>query len=251
MNIQDWFDNSGSYADGVKLYSLLPNCSNLMLKSFRIENFSNSLQLKYELKRALLSGFNVSLPEITEITEITEIQDKKEVDKQKISHEELARESEKTQFPKETMAMYPMELHSVYRERISNFYKACELKMKLNSLDPSQEKEALDLIIQIENLWDLIDRAWMVLDHWKDTARIMPFSESVDFSKFSPVRLINEKSLIEVRISKRQKTLDKMYDNIVANPEDRLKVNQYNKKKEELEQFKIDLETIKKLLKDG
>lgn len=248
MNIQDWFDNSGSYADGVKLYSLLPNCSNLMLKSFRIENFSNSLQLKYELKRALLSGLN---PELTEITEITEKSEIKEVSQPKISHEDLSKESEKTEFPKETMAMYPMELHSVYRERISNFYKACELKMKLNSLLPSQEKEAIDLILQIEKLWELIDRAWMVLEHWKDTARIMPFSESVDFSKYSAVQLVNEKSLMEVRISKRQKTLDKIYADLEANPEDRLKANQYNKKKEELEQLKIDLETIKKLLKDG
>lgn len=248
MNIQDWFDSSGSYADGVKLYSLLPNCSNLMLKSFRIENFSNSLQLKYELKRALLSGLNPSLPEISEIAEKSET---KEVPEQKTSHEELARESEKTEFPKETMAMYPMELHSVYRERISNFYKACELKMILNRLAPSEEMEALVLILQIEKLWELIDRAWMVLEHWKDTGRIMPFSESTDFSKFSAVQLVTEKSLMEVRISKRQKTLDKMYDNLLANPEDRLKANQYNKKKEELEQLKIDLETIKKLLKDG
>lgn len=248
MNIQDWFDNSGSYADGVKLYALLPNCSNLMLKSFRVENFSNSLQLKYELKRALNSGFNPKLSEITEISEKPEI---KEVPQQKISHEDLAKQSERTEFPKETMAMYPMELHSVYRERISNFYKACELKMKLNSLQPSQEKEALGLILQIEKLWDLIDRAWMVLEHWKDTARIMPFSESVDFSKYSAVQLVNEKSLMEVRISKRQKTLDKIYADLEANPEDRLKANQYNKKKEELEQLKIDLETIKKLLKDG
>lgn len=252
MNIQEWFDKSGSYADGLKLYEQLPIKSVILQKAFKVENFSNFIKLKYELKRAIHLGLSISInPEITnENPIIPEIPVNSDSAVQ-VDYNLLVAESERQSFAKETMAMYPMELHPVYRQRVSDFYFACELKFKLNRLAANEEKAALDLIIQIEKLWDKIDKAWVILEHWKDNARIMPTAASIDYTTFTPMKLANEKSLIESRISKRTKTLENLSKALEADPENRNKANQYNLKKEALEQLKIDLETIKNILKNG
>jgi hypothetical protein len=221
-----------------------------MLKAFKVENFSNFIKLKYELKRALNQGHNPSLaPEKQEILEIPIIPENSDPVIQ-VDYKSIVAASEKVSFAKETMAMYPMELHPVYRQRISDFYEACELKFILNAQPEKAEKESLALIIKIEKLWDKIDRAWMVLEHWKDNARIMPFTTSVDYSTYTGIQLANEKDLLESRISKRDKTLKKLEEALDADPNNRTAANQYLIKKEALEQLKIDLETIKKLLKN-
>jgi hypothetical protein len=66
------------------------------------------------------------------------------------------------------MAMYPMELHSTYRQRVSDL--ACELKFQLNSITDDDETMRF-IIIQLDDLWTRIDRAWMILGHWKDHNR--------------------------------------------------------------------------------
>ncbi|WP_264560683.1 hypothetical protein [Flavobacterium sp. N501239] len=151
---------------------------------------------------------------------------------------------------KETMASYPMGLHSVYRDRISNFYNACELKFKLNALPADDEEEAFDLIIQLEELWERIDRAWFVLNHWKDYGRIMPFDTSEDFKKMNAIQLVKRRDQLQTSISKRNKTLEKIIQEVESSPEDRVKLNLLNRKKEQLQQLIIDLETIRNLLKN-
>jgi hypothetical protein len=42
--------------------------------------------------------------------------------------------------------------------------------------------DALTIIIQLDDLWTRIDRAWMILGHWKDHNRIMPTESHEDFS---------------------------------------------------------------------
>lgn len=252
MDIQKWFDTSGSYQDGLKLYDQLPTKSVMLQKAFKVENFSNFIKLKYELKRAINLGLSISIntevPNENPIIPINPVNSDPVI---QVDYNSLVAESERQSFSKETMAMYPMELHPVYRQRVSDFYLACELKFKLNRLAALEEKAALDLILQLEKLWDKIDKAWIILEHWKDHARIMPTTTSTDYTKFSPMQLANEKSLIETRISKRTKTIENLSKALEAAPEDRNKANQYNIKKEALEQLKIDLETIKNILKNG
>lgn len=248
MNIQDWFDNSGNFKDGVELYKQLPNHSKIYLRAFRVENLSNFLTLKYELKKALLSGSNISL-ESKEIPIIPEIP-KIPVQDPEPSLDYLIKQSESVSFKKETMAMYPPELHPVYRERVSNFYLACELKFKLNALKPKENEAALDLILKLEDLWSKIDKAWMVLEYWKDNNRLMPTEPSTDYSKMNGMQLAKQIALLDSRISKRKKTLAGLESALESDPGNRLIANQYKLKKEALEQLIIDLETIKKLFKD-
>lgn len=250
MNIQKWFDRSGSFAEGVELYSKLPQPSLHLLRMFKVESVSNFIRLKYELKNAINKGFDSNkIPEIPEIPKIPDAIQVPEEDPGFLN--QLIESSSKAEFSKETMAMYPPELHSVYRERISNFYLACELKFKLNALPEANHDAALKLILQLESLWDKIDKSWTILHHWTDHHRIMPTEVSTDYSTFSPMQLANEKGLLETRISKRKKTLDGILKKIEGDPSNRVLANSYNKKKEELEQLIIDLETIKKILKNG
>ncbi len=247
MDIQKWFNDSGSYAEGVKLYSKLPVHSSQLLKNFSRESTSNFLKLKYELKKAILSNASV-------ITEKPAKQVVPPVAKKEVQDESLLQviiqQSAAQSFDKESMAKYPRELHATYRERVNLFYQACELKFQLNALPDADEKNALNLILQLEDLWTKIDRAWVILDHWKDHNRIMPSEESKDYSKLNGIQLVTLRARLETSISKRTKTIEKMRENCILSPEDRTLANSLNRKLEQLQQLIIDLETIRNLLKN-
>jgi hypothetical protein len=245
MDIQSWFSSSGSYSDGVMLYSQLPICNPNVLRSFAKENTSNFLKLKYELKKASLSGKSAIVPKVEKI-----VTEPKKEPKPEPLLQEIIKQSAAVSFEKETMAIYPMELHSTYRQRVSDFYLACELKFQLNSIADDDETSALKIIIQLDNLWTKIDRAWMILGHWKDHNRIMPTEESEVFNTLSATKLVMLRNNLQSNISKREKTIESMCERVTASPEDRTLLNLYNRKLEQLEQKKIDLETIRKLLKD-
>jgi len=250
MIIQKWFDRSGSFSEGVELYAKLPQPSIHLLRLFKVENTSNFIRLKYELKLAINKGLDkVEIPKNPEIPKNSDQVPAPEEDTAFLN--QLIESSSNAEFSKETMAMYPPELHPVYRERISNFYLACELKFKLNALPEAASDEALKIILQLESLWDKIDKAWEILHHWNDHHRLMPTEVSQDYSKFTPMQLANEKGLLETRISKRKKTILGIEKKIETDMSNRVLANSYHKKKEELEQLIVDLETIKKILKNG
>lgn len=245
MDIQSWFSSQGSYADGLLLYGQLPSCNQNLMRSFAKENTSNFLKLKYELKKALLSGQCAIIPKTEKIAP-----EPRKLVKPEPLLQEIIKQSADASFEKETMAMYPMELHSTYRQRVSDFYLACELKFQLNSIADDDENDALKIIIQLDDLWTRIDRAWMILGHWKDHNRIMPTESHEDFSQVSGNKLVMLRDNLQSSISKREKTIESMQERVKASPEDRTLLNLLNRKLEQLEQKKIDLETIRKKLKD-
>lgn len=244
MDIQSWFSSQGSYADGLLLYSQLPSCNQNLMRSFAKENTSNFLKLKYELKKALLSDQSTIIPKVEKI-----VAEPKKEPKPEPLLQEIIKQSADHSFEKETMAMYPMELHSTYRQRVSDFYLACELKFQLNSIADDDEDDALKLIIQLDDLWTRIDRAWMILGHWRDHNRIMP-TQAEDFSGVTGNKLLMLRDNLQSSISKREKTIESMQERVKASPEDRSLLNLLNRKLEQLEQKKLDLETVRKKLKD-
>jgi hypothetical protein len=245
MDIKRWFSSQGSYADGLKLYSQLSSCNATVLKSFARENTANFLKLKYELKKASLSLTYTNAAQSLKVS----TEPKKPIKPTPLL-KEIIKQSAKVSFEKETMAMYPMELHSTYRQRVSDFYLACELKFQLNSTADDDETNALKIIIQLDNLWTRIDRAWMILGHWKDHNRIMPTESHEDFSQVSGNKLVMLRDNLQSSISKREKTIESMQERVKTSPEDRTILTLLNRKLEQLEQKKIDLETIRKKLKD-
>lgn len=245
MDIQSWFSSQGSYADGVMLYSKLTTCNANVLRSFARENTANFLKLKYELKKASLSLTDTNVAQLVKVAP----EPKKPIKPEPLL-QEIIKQSAAVSFEKETMAMYPMELHSTYRQRVSDFYLACELKFQLNAIADDDENDALKIIVQLDDLWTKIDRAWMILGHWKDHNRIMPTESHEDFSQVSGNKLVMLRDNLQSSISKREKTIESMQERVKASPEDRTLLNLLNRKLEQLEQKKIDLETIRKKLKD-
>lgn len=245
MDIKSWFETSGSYADGLALYRQLPGCNNSLLRQFSKECKANFLTLKYELKKALEEGKGVTVPTSSKSAP----QALKKPTPAVVVHDYVEKSADAA-FEKETMAMYPPELHGTYRNRITDFYRACEIKMKLNALNNDDEESALEIIIELEELWDRIDRYWMILNHWKENKRIMPVEQSQDFAKMNGIQLVNRRGQLETSISKRKITLNRLKEQVEGSPEDRTKLNAYNKKKEQLQQLIIDLETIRILLKN-
>jgi len=252
MDIQSWFTSQGSYADGLKLYSQLPTCNSNLLRSFARENSANFLKLKYELKKVLLSGKSTIVPKVEKIVavQIASIPRNDKAPESEPLLQEIIKASAAVSFQKETMADYPMELHSTYRQRISDFYQACEFKFQLNATPDDDEDNALKLIIQLDDLWTRIDRAWMILGHWKDHNRIMPTESHEDFSQVSGNKLVMLRDNLQSSISKREKTIKSINERVKASPEDRTVLNLLNRKLEQLEQLKINLETVRKKLKD-
>lgn len=245
MDIQSWFASQGSYEDGLKLYSQLPSCNANVLRSLAKENSANFLKLKYELKKA---SFSVNDTHVSIKEEV--VTEPKKATKPEPLFKEIIKQSAAVSFEKETMAMYPMELHATYRQRVSDFYLACELKYQLNAIAEDDETHALEIITQLDNLWTRIDRAWMILGHWKDHNRMMPTEVSEAFDTMSATKLVMLRNNLQSTISKREKTIASMKERVKTSPEDRTLLNLYNRKLEQLEQKKIDLEKIRKLLKD-
>jgi len=246
MDIKKWFENKGSYADGLALYAQIKGCQRLLLTKLAQENTQNFLMLKYELKMALSTAGGVTIPTKQNVAP------QPAVPKKEPLLEVIIKESTEAQFEKETMAMYPVELHGVYRARVSDFYRACEIKFKLNALEPDDEDTALDILMELEALWDAIDNAWIVLHHWRDHKRIMPVEVSEDFTVLNGIQLVKRRGQLETSKSKREKTIAAMEIAAQDAPEDKRKANLLNRKKEQLQQIIIDLDTVRAILqKDG
>lgn len=246
MDIDSWLKNKGSYADGLALYALLPGCNKTLLAKLGVESPQNLITLKYELRMAKGTKLNVVLP-VKENKLPVAVKPKLAAPiSAKVIEQAAAAE-----FGKETMATYPPELHPVYRQRIENFYMACELKFKLNALEPDQEEEALALILEIDSLWHKIDKAWDILTHWKEYRRIMPVAASQDFSAMSALQLHTLYGNMKSAKTKRSATLVKLEQYVAQNPEDRTKLNLLNRKKEQFQQLLNDLEEVKMIINKG
>lgn len=246
MDIEKWFKNKGSYSQGVALYAALPRHNKTLLQKLATESPANLLKLKYELKMAMGSGQKATVtPVVAKPVPVPA-----EKPDNKPAEQVLIKQAVDGFFAKETMAMYPAELHTVYRDRVNCFYQACELKFKLNRLRPDQEQEALELILQLDALWQKIDRYWDMLNHWKEHKRIMPVAESEDFTQLSADKLMLRRKLLDTNLSKRRKTIAALEATVQASPEDRTKLNLLNRKKEQLQQLINDLESIRKALKE-
>jgi regulator of replication initiation timing len=75
----------------------------------------------------------------------------------------------------------------------------------------------------------------------------MPTESHEDFSQVSGNKLVMLRDNLQSSISKREKTIESMQERVKSSPEDRTILNLLNRKLEQLEQKKIDLETIRKI----
>lgn len=243
MTISEWFTSDKDYNKGLAILATVPGVSPALLGQLKNETRSNFLILKYELKK--MENNPIYIKSITK---------KKLVLKPlsvvpKINNTSIIETSVAKEKTKESIALYPIELHGTYRKRIDDFYEMCSLKMQLNEVDEDANDVALSIILKIEDLQSKIDLADEALNYWKENNRLMPVEPKVDLNKLKPMEIFKKIALLETSISKRKKTLESLSQHLKLHPDDLTKRNLYLRRIEYMQQLVLDLSKLKEISK--
>ncbi len=161
MKVNDWFNSDCNYMEGVMLYQQQKGHSSNLLRLFlRKESVPNFEKLKYEL-----SKFKES--ESSAVTKPKKVN----------LHVDFLEKNSKQQTVSINSTKPPSgyfyklnelhtDLHPLAMKQRNDFQKAISLKLRLNNMHPDEEGESLKLCIQIEDLFDAIETAQKVLDHY-------------------------------------------------------------------------------------
>lgn len=227
MTINEWFSSGCDYKQGLALYEALPNHNKNLLKVFtRKETLPNKMKLKYELQKNLKATIQkasiVSGPIIS--TGFTN-----------------PINTESKYYKKVLINQLPIELHPLYIQQKTDYNTYCSLKIQLNELTtirdsfgnlvvdangnakvkeqtPADIEKANRICLQIEDLFDAIDKAWEIIDHYLETKEVIKIQDN-SFENLSPGKLRDK--LISVRGSitrqnKRKENLTKALQNAIA-----------------------------------
>lgn len=147
---------------------------------------------------------------------------------------------------KDFISEYPVELHAAYLRRREVFLEACSLKVQLNALADNEILQAGRLQWEIFHRFQEFDKYEKALRHYRDTKRIMPTETKEDFSdvpdKLLHLKLRNLRSLK----TNRKKTLRKLKANLPEpdQPEFKMKLDEINRKIEELATLDLQIEKL-------
>lgn len=147
---------------------------------------------------------------------------------------------------------YPVELHPIYLERRNKWIEACSLKIQLNDVAIENETEALELQLEIHKRIDFVDTANKELLHYKTYKRLLPKDVENNFTTLTEVELLKKRNNLRSNISNRKKTIEKIKISLSkATDKNKLKLtDKLSQKLEQLEEFKIQVDNIKRLLEE-
>lgn len=232
MTINEWFSSGCNYKDGVALYGALPNHNKNYFRNFsKKESVVNVMKLKYELQKHLQPTTQATKP-----TKQATVQ--KTVS---VTIPEPQKSQESKYYRKVLLKQLPVKLHPLYIKQKNDYVTYCSLKLQLNELSnirdsfgnlvldangvpkvkPQTEfdiQKANAICLQIESLFDSIDKAWEIIDHYLDTKEVITI-KSNDFSSLSPGKLrdkINSVRGSRTRQKKRLAMLEEKYNNAIA-----------------------------------
>lgn len=150
------------------------------------------------------------------------------------------------------IADYPVALHGVYRAKREAWLHACSLKLTLNAIPMEEEDKARELQRQLWQLFEAMDNYDVVLQYWRDHKRILePVRE--DYSRLTPVELVQRRNTLRSNIVSREKSLAKWKEQ--AKREEGMSgrslwglQEKIARKREEVEQMKLQVKEIEKLM---
>lgn len=150
------------------------------------------------------------------------------------------------------IADYPVALHGVYRAKRETWLRACSLKLTLNAIPMEEEDKARELQRQLWQLFEAMDNYDVVLQYWRDHKRILePVRE--DYSRLTPVELVQRRNTLRSNIVSREKSLAKWEEQ--AKREEGMSgrslwvlQEKIARKREEVEQMKLQVKEIEKLM---
>lgn len=234
--IDSWFDNKGSYAEGLRL--LLKHCGRNKTIYNRLkvkESQRNFAALKYELNKYRKKSHSTPIP-ATVTPSVTSLV--KEVAKKQLT---------KYNIPVH-YAMLPEELRTMFVKQKEAFYNRLELKSKLNRLEAEEEQKALSIIIEITRLTKFIDAVWEEIDYFLANKTLLPKGE--DYSKCTDLERHKKRQYLHQSISKQKKTVRKLEKqlNTCAKDKKLTLLSKINQKKQEIAQKQRNINVLTLLL---
>jgi hypothetical protein len=197
MTINEWFNNDGSYEDGILLYRALPNHNKNQLRIFLLkENFHNKTKLRYELQKNLQPTLKKSAKTTPIVVPVAP----------------ALLETESKYYRKVFIKDLPIALHSHYIQQKNDYNLACSLKLQLNKisithdkagtvvfddeghyvlkeLTPFDKQKALKFSLEIMQLFKSINKTWEIIDFYLDHGRILE-TKTTNFAAFSETKII-------------------------------------------------------------
>lgn len=200
MDINAWFENGCNYQEGVTLYASLKGHSLNLLRLFlRKQSISNADKLKYELgKHRKTTKTKIVTPTIKEKPQKLKINP--QVDFIKVDPKTA--NSKKGSFY--SLNELHIDLHSLAIKQRNDFQTAISLHTQLVRLHPDEEGAALILCIKIEDLFDAIEIAQKILDHYVSHKVVLNI-ETRNFKDLSPAQLIQSRNNKRISVSKYKK----------------------------------------------
>lgn len=213
MNVNEWFLNNGTHAQGLDILWALNVPMGLVLR-LEEETLKNIAELKYELGK-YKTDFTIN---------------------DKILFSNL-----------------PYSLRVKTQEKNSLFYECMQLKLKLNDVDENDNEKSLILQREIYMKFKRIDQIWIELDYYREHKVLIEVPEGFDLSKMTIPELYKTRHNLENRKSRRFKTIISKMEKLeceTSKPK-RFRLEQSIKKKE-AELYGIDqlLIEIKELLNE-
>lgn len=157
------------------------------------------------------------------------------------------------------IADYPVALHGVYRAKREAWLRACSLKLTLNAIPMEEEDKARELQRQLWQLFSAMDNYDVVLQYWRDHKKILE-PQKEDYSRLTPVELVQRRNTLRSNIVSREKSLAK-WEEQVKREELRVKSEggmsgrslwvlneKIARKREEVEQMKLQVKEVEKLV---
>lgn len=153
------------------------------------------------------------------------------------------------------IADYPVALHGVYRAKQEAWLRACSLKLSLNQVPIEEETKACELQRQLWQLFEAMDNYDVVLQYWRDHKKILE-PQKEDYSQLTPVELVQRRNTLRSNIVSREKSLAK-WEEQVKNEEGMssrslwVLKEKIARKREEVEQIKLQVKEIEGLMING
>ena len=157
------------------------------------------------------------------------------------------------------IADYPVALHGVYRAKREAWLRACSLKLTLNAIPMVEEDKARELQRQLWQLFSAMDNYDVVLQYWRNHKKILE-PQKEDYSRLTPVELVQRRNTLRSNIVSREKSLAK-WEEQARSEELRVKSEggksgrslwvlqeKIARKREEVEQMKLQVKEVEKLL---
>ena len=150
------------------------------------------------------------------------------------------------------IADYPVALHGVYRAKREAWLRACSLKLTLNAVPMEEEDKAREIQRQLWQLFSAMDNYDVVLQYWRNHKKILE-PQKEDYSRLTPVELVQRRNTLRSNIVSREKSLAKW--EAQAKGEEGMTTRslwvlqeKIARKREEVEQMKLQVKEIEKLM---